>query len=109
MSDTQTITDPARLEEVLAQLRSLMDQQTQCLAREDFDEFTTLGDAVAQQLEQVSKSQSPMTWECLEHVREIHGLHYSLGLTLATKSKETAEHLTKMRSGRNVLKAYSNA
>lgn len=112
MNDTETkadvkiIVDAAELENVLGELEIALEKQVKLLADEDFDEFISFGENVAEKLNHVSNAQAPLTWKCFDRIRQIHGLHHSLGLTLATKSEEMAQNLTKMRSGRNVLKAY---
>lgn len=112
MSETQNsvgtglILEAAELENVLGGLEETLVRQMELLTEEKFDDFINTSDDVALMLNRITTAKAPLTWKCFERIKKIHGLHHALGLTLATKSQEMAQGLTKMRSGKNVLKAY---
>ncbi len=102
----KTIVDAAELEIALADLQKALEQQMKLLTDEDYDGFIAAGEAVTELLTLVTNTEAQFTWQSLEIIRKIYGLHHTLSLTLAAKSEEMAEGMSKMRSGKNVLKAY---
>lgn len=112
MSETQVraeadaILEATELENMLGNLEETLERQMKLLAEEKLDDFIDVGEDVGLMLHRVTTSKAPLTWKCFEHIKKIYGLHHALGLTLATKSEEMAQSLSKMRSGKNVLKVY---
>lgn len=102
------ITDPTDLEEHLHQLAEAMQSQIELVGRDDFDAFIELGERVSSLLEKVTHTDAHITWKSFETINKIKSLHNQLGLTLNAKSEQMNKELQKVRSGKNIAKAYGN-
>lgn len=109
MTDASPITEAAELESTLAKLEEALKEQVDQVARDDYDAFLELGESVAGMLQRVTAAEAHITQAAHETIRRIHGLHQKLGLSLKTRSAETAQNLQRLNRGKTGLKAYKNA
>jgi ABC-type Zn2+ transport system substrate-binding protein/surface adhesin len=102
------ITDADDLEAHLARLEEALAEQLKAATEEDYDRIMEIGQQTTQMLKLVTTLGAPVTHVAFEHIRKIQALHHQLGLTLSTRSEETAEQLSRVRNGRNGISAYQN-
>jgi hypothetical protein len=100
------INNALELEAHLADLMALMERQIARIQEENYDAFLDEAAVMEALLQAVAHAQVPITPTAFQSIQAIHGLHHRLGLLLASRSKETAEQLDKMRSGKQIAKAY---
>lgn len=113
MSDTNptttAVTDAGEMEQLLEALAGKLEQQISLVEAEDYDAFLEIGEEVDTLLKQVCGATAPLTHVAFQTIQRIHGLHQKLGLNLSSRSKESADQLQKVRTGRNAAKAYQRA
>lgn len=102
----ESITDAVQLEEHLEALAETMQKQIDLVGQDDLDTFLELGEHVSEMLRLVTAAAAPITWKSFETIKRIKTLHNQLGLTLNAKSEEMNKDLQKVRSGKNIAKAY---
>jgi BMFP domain-containing protein YqiC len=105
---SEAITAPADLEEHLQHLAEAMQSQIELIGRDDFDAFIELGEKVSGLLEKITHTDAHITWKSFDTINKIKALHNQLGLTLNAKSEQMNKDLQKVRSGKNIAKAYGN-
>ena len=110
-SDLQVeeITDASVLELRLKELHGLLKLQVQALAGDHYERFISLSEDVSSYLSLVSNAKAQITHVGFEKINEIQKLNQQIGLTLSSRSAELAERMKKVKSGKQVVKAYNNA
>ncbi|MCD4825018.1 MAG: hypothetical protein K8S55_10435 [Phycisphaerae bacterium] len=112
MSQTPTnevITESPELETTLGELKAALSRQLKCLSDDEYDEFIDLGEKAAGLLHRICSATAHISEPASAHIKAIHALHHKLGLSLSGKSNEMAERMTKIKTGKTVLKAYKNS
>ena len=103
------ITDAADLEIHLANLVDNMRAQLTDLDQDNYEDFISRSDEVNKCLTILTNAQAPITPDSSAMVEVVQKLNMKIGLTLSARSDELSEQMKKVKSGKQVVRAYKNS
>lgn len=105
----QIITDAGELENMLQELLDTMTMQISALEAENYDQFIDLSSEVSKYLALTTQAKAQITHISFEKISKVHKLNQQIGLTLSSRSDELAQRMKKVKSGKQVMRAYRNS
>ena len=103
------ISEAADLEIYLTKLVDNMRAQLSDLEENNYEDFIERSEKVNQCLDVLSNSQAPITPDSSAMIEVVQKLNLKIGLTLSARSDELSEQMKKVKSGKQVMKAYKNS